>query len=71
MPPSGEALKILAREVGGRVYSKYSVLQKYRNQEVEKLGNIYNAYTELLAKDTKVEKSSCSTSSCICTSYVY
>lgn len=28
---------------------------------VEKLGNIYNGYTDLLAKDTKVEELSCST----------
>ncbi|TNN64107.1 DNA-directed RNA polymerase, mitochondrial [Liparis tanakae] len=53
LPPSGESLKILARELGNRVYTKYSVLQKHRNQMVDKLGNIYNAYTDLLAKDTK------------------
>ncbi|XP_045905416.1 DNA-directed RNA polymerase, mitochondrial isoform X3 [Micropterus dolomieu] len=54
LPPSGESLKILARDLGNRVHTKYSVRQKYRNQTVEKLGNIYTAYTELLAKDTKV-----------------
>uniref|UniRef100_A0A3Q3VJ74 DNA-directed RNA polymerase n=1 Tax=Mola mola TaxID=94237 RepID=A0A3Q3VJ74_MOLML len=53
MPPSGEALKILARDLGNRVYTKYSVRQKHENQMLEKLGNIYNAYTDLLAKDTK------------------
>ncbi|XP_044056573.1 DNA-directed RNA polymerase, mitochondrial [Siniperca chuatsi] len=54
LPPSGESLKILARDLGNRVYTKYSVRQKHQNQMVEKLGNIYNTYTELLAKDTKV-----------------
>ncbi|XP_038572158.1 DNA-directed RNA polymerase, mitochondrial isoform X1 [Micropterus salmoides] len=54
LPPSGESLKILARDLGNRVHTKYSVRQKYQNQTVEKLGNIYTAYTELLAKDTKV-----------------
>ncbi|XP_077463991.1 DNA-directed RNA polymerase, mitochondrial [Stigmatopora argus] len=53
MPPSGESLVILAKDLGNRVYTKYSVLQKYRNQMVEKLSNIYNVYTGLLAKDTK------------------
>ncbi|XP_057697349.1 DNA-directed RNA polymerase, mitochondrial [Corythoichthys intestinalis] len=53
MPPSGESLVTLAKDLGCRVYTKYSVQQKYRNQMVEKLGNIYNAYTSLLAKDTK------------------
>uniref|UniRef100_A0A3Q3N908 DNA-directed RNA polymerase n=1 Tax=Mastacembelus armatus TaxID=205130 RepID=A0A3Q3N908_9TELE len=54
LPPSGESLKILARDLGNRVYTKYSVRQKYRNQMVEKLTNIYNTYTELLANDTKL-----------------
>ncbi|KAM7410187.1 hypothetical protein PAMA_001571 [Pampus argenteus] len=54
MPPSGESLKILARDLGNRVYTKYTVRQKHQNQTVEKMGNIYNAYTGLLAKDTQV-----------------
>uniref|UniRef100_A0A667X041 DNA-directed RNA polymerase n=1 Tax=Myripristis murdjan TaxID=586833 RepID=A0A667X041_9TELE len=54
LPPSGESLKILARDLGNRLYTKYCVQQKGRNQIVEKLSNIYNAYTDLLAKDTKV-----------------
>ncbi|KAK2907712.1 DNA-directed RNA polymerase, mitochondrial [Channa argus] len=54
MPPSGESLKILAKDLGNRIYTKYCVRQKHQNLTVEKLGNIYNAYTDLLAKDTKV-----------------
>uniref|UniRef100_I3J2B8 DNA-directed RNA polymerase n=1 Tax=Oreochromis niloticus TaxID=8128 RepID=I3J2B8_ORENI len=53
LPPSGESLKILARDLGNRVFTKYCVRQKHQNQTVEKLGSIYNAYTDLLAKDTK------------------
>uniref|UniRef100_A0A1A8S093 DNA-directed RNA polymerase n=1 Tax=Nothobranchius rachovii TaxID=451742 RepID=A0A1A8S093_9TELE len=53
MPPSGESLKILARDLGNMVYAKYCVQQKYWNETVEKLGTIYDAYAELLAKDTK------------------
>lgn len=56
MPPSGESLKILARDLGNRVFTKYCVRQKHQNQTVEKLGSIYNAYTDLLAKDTKVKR---------------
>uniref|UniRef100_A0A8C6PWT2 DNA-directed RNA polymerase n=1 Tax=Nothobranchius furzeri TaxID=105023 RepID=A0A8C6PWT2_NOTFU len=55
MPPSGELLKVLARDLGNRVYAKYCVQQKYRNETVEKLGTIYDAYTGLLAKDTEVK----------------
>uniref|UniRef100_A0A669BC71 DNA-directed RNA polymerase n=1 Tax=Oreochromis niloticus TaxID=8128 RepID=A0A669BC71_ORENI len=55
LPPSGESLKILARDLGNRVFTKYCVRQKHQNQTVEKLGSIYNAYTDLLAKDTKYD----------------
>uniref|UniRef100_A0A8C5D5J6 DNA-directed RNA polymerase n=1 Tax=Gouania willdenowi TaxID=441366 RepID=A0A8C5D5J6_GOUWI len=55
LPPSGESLKILARDLGNRVYTKYFVRQKEQSQTLEKLGNIYNAYTELVAKDAKVK----------------
>ncbi|XP_029286255.1 DNA-directed RNA polymerase, mitochondrial [Cottoperca gobio] len=53
MPPSGESLKILAADLGNRVYTKYCVRQKQHNQTVDKLNNIYNNYTDMLAKDTK------------------
>lgn len=66
LPPSGESLKSLAKDLGSRVFTKYSVRQKHQNQMVEKLGTIYSAYTDLLAKDTKVEKSSCSRCLIIC-----
>ncbi|KAG7239014.1 hypothetical protein INR49_030279 [Caranx melampygus] len=53
LPPSGESLKILAGDLGNRVYTKYCVRQKHQNHTVEKLGNIYTNFTDLLAKDTK------------------
>lgn len=53
LPPSGESLKILARDLGTRVYTKYSVRQKQQNQMVQKLSNIYSSYTNTLAKDTE------------------
>uniref|UniRef100_H3CZ71 DNA-directed RNA polymerase n=1 Tax=Tetraodon nigroviridis TaxID=99883 RepID=H3CZ71_TETNG len=53
LPPSGESLKILARDLGSRVYTKYSVRQKHQNQMLDKLSAIYNKYTRVLAKDTK------------------
>ncbi|XP_024121139.1 DNA-directed RNA polymerase, mitochondrial [Oryzias melastigma] len=56
MPPSGESLKVLARDLGNKVYTKYCVRQKIQNQVVEKLGSIYGAYTQLLAKDTQVSR---------------
>ncbi|XP_061593708.1 DNA-directed RNA polymerase, mitochondrial isoform X2 [Cololabis saira] len=57
MPPSGEALKFLARDLGNRVFTKYSVRQKYQNETVKKIESVYNAYTDLLAKNNKVYKS--------------
>uniref|UniRef100_A0A8P4KTD6 DNA-directed RNA polymerase n=1 Tax=Dicentrarchus labrax TaxID=13489 RepID=A0A8P4KTD6_DICLA len=54
MPMSGDALKFVAGELGQKIYSKYTVHQKQQNHITDKLVNIYNDYTELLAKDTKV-----------------
>lgn len=53
LPPSGESLKIFARDLGSRVYTKYSVRQKEQNQMVQKICNIYTSYTDILAKDTE------------------
>lgn len=53
MPPSGESLKILARDLGSRVYTKYSVRQKQQNQMVQKISSLYSSYTDILAKDTE------------------
>ncbi|XP_035508951.1 DNA-directed RNA polymerase, mitochondrial isoform X2 [Morone saxatilis] len=54
MPLSGGTLMYLAAELGQKIYSKYAVKQKLQNHIMDKLANIYNDYTELLAKDTKV-----------------
>ncbi|KAM3876120.1 DNA-directed RNA polymerase, mitochondrial [Diretmus argenteus] len=54
LPLRGQSLKCLARDLGHRVYTKYSVRQKGKSQMVEKMGNIYSAYTDLLARDNEV-----------------
>ncbi|KAM9848916.1 DNA-directed RNA polymerase, mitochondrial [Aulostomus maculatus] len=53
LPPGGQSLTMLARDLGNRVFTIYSVRQRYQNQ-IEKLANIYSAYTCLLAKDEKL-----------------
>lgn len=53
LPPSGESLKVLASDLGNKIFTQYSVRQKHKNQTLEKLANLYYAYTDLLAKDTK------------------
>ncbi|KAM6963404.1 LOW QUALITY PROTEIN: DNA-directed RNA polymerase, mitochondrial [Aplochiton taeniatus] len=53
LPPSGESLHILAKELGHRVHTKFCVYLKGHCQIVDKLGNLYNHYVDLLAKDTK------------------
>eukprot|EP00063_Salmo_salar_P096967 XP_014071802.1 PREDICTED: DNA-directed RNA polymerase, mitochondrial-like [Salmo salar] len=53
LPPSGESLHILAKELGNRVHNKFCIRMKEHNQMVDKLSHIYNEYTELLAKDSK------------------
>ncbi|XP_060797384.1 DNA-directed RNA polymerase, mitochondrial [Neoarius graeffei] len=53
LPPSGESLLLLAKELGNRVQNVYCIQQKSHSQIVEKLGNIYNSYVKLLGKDTE------------------
>uniref|UniRef100_A0A673XMW5 DNA-directed RNA polymerase n=1 Tax=Salmo trutta TaxID=8032 RepID=A0A673XMW5_SALTR len=53
LPPSGESLHILAKELGNRVHNKFCIRMKSHNQMVGKLSHIYNEYAELLAKDSK------------------
>ena len=55
LPMSGESLKVLARDLGNRVYTKCSISQKGQDLMVEKLASVYSGYTDLLAKDTQVE----------------
>ncbi|XP_048470095.1 DNA-directed RNA polymerase, mitochondrial isoform X2 [Rhincodon typus] len=54
IPPNGEALLTIARELGNRVYNKYSIRKKIKNEMVDKIKEIYYAYIELLAKDTEL-----------------
>uniref|UniRef100_A0A8C7DV69 DNA-directed RNA polymerase n=1 Tax=Oncorhynchus kisutch TaxID=8019 RepID=A0A8C7DV69_ONCKI len=51
LPPSGESLHILAKELGNRVHNKFCIRMKSHNQMVDKLSHIYNEYAELLDFD--------------------
>ncbi|XP_051978328.1 DNA-directed RNA polymerase, mitochondrial [Xyrauchen texanus] len=53
LSPSGESLLIMAEEMGTRVHNMYCIRQKSHSRMIEKLGNIYSSYAELLANDTK------------------
>uniref|UniRef100_UPI00398F7099 DNA-directed RNA polymerase, mitochondrial isoform X2 n=1 Tax=Pristiophorus japonicus TaxID=55135 RepID=UPI00398F7099 len=54
IPPNGEALLIIAKELGNRIYNKFSIRKKVKNEMVDKIKDIYHAYIELLAKDTEL-----------------
>ncbi|XP_072517016.1 DNA-directed RNA polymerase, mitochondrial [Salminus brasiliensis] len=53
LPPSGDTLVNMAKELGTRVHNLYCTQRKCHSQMVEKLSHIYDSYAELLAKDTK------------------
>ncbi|XP_048108614.1 DNA-directed RNA polymerase, mitochondrial isoform X2 [Alosa alosa] len=52
LPPSGESLLFIAKELGNRVYNKFCIRQKAHSQMVDKLARVYSSYTSLLAQDT-------------------
>ncbi|XP_062816381.1 DNA-directed RNA polymerase, mitochondrial isoform X2 [Anolis carolinensis] len=53
LPPHGESLLNLARELGTKVYNKYVIRKKSRSRLVEKIKDIYDNYVQLLTKDTQ------------------
>ncbi|KAG5851368.1 hypothetical protein ANANG_G00092540 [Anguilla anguilla] len=53
LPPSGESLLILAKNLGHRIQNKFFIRQKSQSQVVDKLRHVYERYVELLAKDTE------------------
>lgn len=54
LPPSGESLLFIAKELGNRVHNKFCIRQKVHSQMVDKLTRIYSSYASLLAEDTPV-----------------
>ncbi|XP_041061026.1 DNA-directed RNA polymerase, mitochondrial isoform X1 [Carcharodon carcharias] len=54
IPPNGEALLTIAKELGNRIYNKYAIRKKIKNEMVDKIKEIYYAYIELLAKDSEL-----------------
>ncbi|XP_063057462.1 DNA-directed RNA polymerase, mitochondrial [Engraulis encrasicolus] len=51
LPPSGETLLFMARELGSRIQNKFCIRQKVHSQMVDKLAVIYSQYVDLLAED--------------------
>uniref|UniRef100_A0A674IWT7 DNA-directed RNA polymerase n=1 Tax=Terrapene triunguis TaxID=2587831 RepID=A0A674IWT7_9SAUR len=55
LPPQGESLLVLAKELGAKIHNKYAVRKKLRSRLLKKIQKIYDAYAQLLAKDTQLD----------------
>nr|XP_048686682.1 DNA-directed RNA polymerase, mitochondrial isoform X4 [Caretta caretta] len=55
LPPQGESLLVLAKELGTKIYNKYAVRKKLRSRLVEKIRKTYDEYVQLLAKDAQLD----------------
>ncbi|XP_061457097.1 DNA-directed RNA polymerase, mitochondrial [Rhineura floridana] len=53
LPPQGESLVVIARELGTKIYNRYILQKKNRSGLVEKVQSLYESYARLLAKDTQ------------------
>ncbi|KAF7237044.1 DNA-directed RNA polymerase, mitochondrial [Varanus komodoensis] len=53
IPPQGESLTTFARDLGTKVFNKYTLQKKSRSRVVEKMQQVYKGYVQLLAKDSK------------------
>uniref|UniRef100_A0A7M4F9I4 DNA-directed RNA polymerase n=1 Tax=Crocodylus porosus TaxID=8502 RepID=A0A7M4F9I4_CROPO len=54
LPPQGEMLAVVAKELGSKVYSKYMLQKKVCSQVLDKVQKVYKDYVHLLARDTKI-----------------
>lgn len=55
LPPQGESLLALARELGAKIYSKFAIRKKLRSRLVERLQRVYEDYAQLLARDAQLD----------------
>uniref|UniRef100_A0A452GXK6 DNA-directed RNA polymerase n=1 Tax=Gopherus agassizii TaxID=38772 RepID=A0A452GXK6_9SAUR len=55
LPPQGESLLVLAKELGTKIYNKYAVRKKSRSRLMEKIQKVYDEYVQLLAKDAQLD----------------
>ncbi|XP_067414975.1 DNA-directed RNA polymerase, mitochondrial [Emydura macquarii macquarii] len=53
LPAQGDSLLIVAKDLGIRIYNKYSIRKKIYSCLVEKIQKVYEDYAQLLAKDTQ------------------
>ncbi|XP_019368695.1 PREDICTED: DNA-directed RNA polymerase, mitochondrial [Gavialis gangeticus] len=53
LPPQGEMLSIVAKELGSKVYIKYMLQKKVCSQVLDKVQRVYKDYVHLLARDTQ------------------
>ncbi|XP_043909827.1 DNA-directed RNA polymerase, mitochondrial [Protopterus annectens] len=48
IPPNGESLLVMAREIGTKINNKYCIRKKVKTQMVNKIMTIYSSYAKLL-----------------------
>ncbi|XP_026544962.1 DNA-directed RNA polymerase, mitochondrial [Notechis scutatus] len=54
MPALGECVSILAKDLGTRIYNKYTIQRKSLTISAENFEKTYDSYVKLLAKDNQV-----------------
>ncbi|CAH2293158.1 DNA-directed RNA polymerase, mitochondrial [Pelobates cultripes] len=52
--PTGESFLFMSQELGSKLYNRYSIRRKILSQHVERMRELYQEYTQLLAKDGQV-----------------
>nr|XP_033811524.1 DNA-directed RNA polymerase, mitochondrial [Geotrypetes seraphini] len=54
LPPNGESFLIIARDLGTKIYNRLSIHRRIQSKAVDKIHTIYDAYLQLLAKDSEL-----------------
>ncbi|XP_053558818.1 DNA-directed RNA polymerase, mitochondrial [Bombina bombina] len=56
MPPTGESFLLMSRELGSKIYNRFSIRRKLKGQHLDKIRHLYMEYCQLLAKDGQVSE---------------
>ncbi|KAM4810249.1 DNA-directed RNA polymerase, mitochondrial [Rhinophrynus dorsalis] len=54
MSPTGESFLLMSRDLGTKIYNRFSIRRKLQGCHIDKMRDLYSEYCQLLAKDGRV-----------------
>ncbi|KAM9329549.1 DNA-directed RNA polymerase, mitochondrial [Gastrophryne carolinensis] len=54
MPPTGESFLVISRELGTKIYNRFSIRRQLQGDHMKRIRSLYREYCKLLSKDGKI-----------------